>query len=113
LSEALRDQLAKFAPEIIAVKADIEPASHGTYFELEIRSFGYLTGGREEEPCQVCGSQNVVYPKETPQIRDVPDLPLFRLTNTPTLIVAHESLLPFFRRGLESAVTFRPVRVVP
>jgi hypothetical protein len=110
-SAMFRDQLAKLAPEIAAVKGEIESPSGDEYFELEIRSRGRLIGTATEEPCPMCNSQVIEYPKDPPQILGVPELPLFRLENLPTIIVAHESLLPLFRRGLGPKATFRPIRI--
>lgn len=113
VSEALADDFGKLAAGIKLVEAPLRSSQGGRYYEPEIRSYGTLVGTAQEKRCVVCGAQAIEYPKETPLIRDMPDVPLFRVVNFPTIIVAHERLLPLFKSELGSAATYRPVELLP
>lgn len=111
VSESLRDDLAKLAPRIQCIATKLEASSGERYFELEIRSHGFLEADAPP-PCSACGRQPVDYPEDTPRIRDVPDLPLFRLRNFSTIVIAHESVLFFFKQEMGSASNYRRVQPV-
>jgi hypothetical protein len=112
LSETLANELGRLAAGIKLVEAQLRSPQGGRYYEPEIRSCGTLVGTAQGDRCMVCGAQRIEYPKETPLLRDVPQVALFRIANFPTMVIAHESLLPFFRSEMGEASAYRPVELV-
>lgn len=52
------------------------------------------------------------YPEDTPVVKDVPDVPLFRLANFPSIIIAYESLYDLLRSEMGIASAYRPVQLI-
>lgn len=112
VAEELRDELATLAPEINAVETRFENPYGGRYYELELRCHARVVSTTEESVCLTCGLRGVDYPKDVLRLCDIPDLPLFRVANFPTIVIIRDNLLPFFQRELGPAATYRRAELV-
>jgi hypothetical protein len=111
VAEELRDELATLAPQINAVEARFENPYGGRYYELELRCHARVIPTAETS-CSTCGRRGGDYPKDVLRLCDLPNLPLFRVANFPTIIVIRDDLLPFFQRELGPAATYRRAELV-
>jgi len=113
LTEEVRDEFASLAPDILLVRCDLKGLKLPCY-ELEFRCYG--AEAIEEkvvaDRCKACGYRKPVSPVHERDycIRNVPDAPLFTLRNRGVMI-AHDSLIPFFERELGRLLEVRPIEV--
>ena len=112
MSERLRDELAAMAPEIKSVEANLGTASK-RYFELEIPSHAWRIGRELHDGCATCGRPNSFeFPPGAPVLRDLPAVPLFRLANQATAIIAREDVYSFIREKMGSFSSYQSVQLM-
>lgn len=109
-AEALDDLTARIPTGLRVVRSQLQ--SKRPYFELEALSLGALVTEESEEVCEACGRDPLDYPEDELVIRDVPDVPLFRLRNFPTILIANDEFANFLREELGPRSSFREARAI-
>jgi len=110
VAESLRRELLALAPDLTLVQSDMTDRTSTTYYEFELYSLGAVAH-EEHDHCQVCGYSRAVLPPDPLVLRDDPQASIFRVRALPTVLLAHERLLPLLRRELGDAARYEPVQL--
>lgn len=109
VAEPLRRELLALAPDLTLVQSEMTDRTSTAYYELELRSLGAVAH-EERDHCQVCGYSRAVLPPDPLVLRDAPESSMFRVRALPTVLLAHERLLPLLKRELGDAARYEPAQ---